>query len=126
MAYIFKNPNPKKRRVGDCVIRAMSIGLDQSWDDVYYQLSGYGYDAKDMPSSNSVWDEMLRDYGFVRAVVPDTCRDVCYTVKDFCYDNRSGLYILGTGDHVVTVKNGDYLDTWDSGDEVPIYYYRKA
>lgn len=122
--YVFENPNPMNKRVGDCVIRALSIGLEQSWNDIYYQLSAYGYDAKDMPSSNAVWDEMLRDYGFSRRVIPDLCKGGCYTVKDFCRDNRTGLYILGTGSHVVAVKNGDYLDTWDSGDEVPMYYYK--
>ena len=126
MAYIFENPNPRKRKVGDCVIRALSIGLDQPWDDIYYQLSGYGYDAKDMMSSNAVWDEMLRDYGFSRRVVQDRCKNGCYTIHDFCRDNRTGLYVLGTGSHVVTVKNGDYFDTWDSGDEVPMYFYERG
>ena len=28
--------------------------------------------------------------------------------------------------HVVCVQNGDWLDTWDSGDEVPLYYWQKG
>jgi hypothetical protein len=25
----------------------------------------------------------------------------------------------------VAVSDGDYFDTWDSGDEVPVYYFEK-
>ena len=40
-------------------------------------------------------------------------------------DNPEGKYLLATGTHVVTVIDGDYYDTWDSGDEIPIYYFTK-
>lgn len=124
MGHIFVNPNPLGKRVGDCTIRAISIALNRSWNSVYCELSLYGFTLKDMPSTNSVWDAMLRDHGFKRYAVPDYCPE-CYTVKDFCKDNPEGLYVLGIGNHVVTVKNGDYYDTWDSGDEIPVYYYKK-
>ena len=44
----------------------------------------------------------------------------------FSYDHPEGEYILGTGNHVVTVINGDYYDTWDSGNEIPIYYFERT
>ena len=124
MGHIYVNPNPSGKRVGDCTIRAISIALDRSWDSVYAELALYGYSMKDMPSSNAVWDALLRDNGFKRYAIPDHCPE-CYTVKDFCRDNPEGLYVLGIGNHVVTVKNGNYMDAWDSGEEVVIYFYRK-
>ena len=78
----------------------------------------------DMPSSNAVWGAYLRTRGFRRDVIPNSCPD-CYKVTDFCKDNPTGRYILATGNHVVAVINGDYYDTWDSGNEIPIYYWRK-
>ena len=78
----------------------------------------------DMPSSNAVWSEYLKRCGYKRYVIPDTCPD-CYTVKDFCRDNPRGKFLLATGSHVVAVKDGDYFDAWDSGNEVPIYYWSK-
>ena len=124
MGHIYVKPNPLGKKVGDCTIRAISIALDRTWDSVYSELVSYGFMMKDMPSTNSVWDAMLRDHGFKRYTIPDYCPE-CYTVEDFCKDNPEGLYVLGIGNHVVTVKNGDYYDTWDSGEEIPIYYYRK-
>lgn len=122
MAFLMLNPNPKNARVGDCVIRALSIATRRSWEDIYTALAVYGFMLCDMPSSNAVWGAYLKDQGYERNVVIDTCPD-CYTVKDFCRDNPSGTFILGTGTHAVAVVNGNYCDTWDSGDEVPIYYW---
>ena len=123
MAFLMLNPNPKNARVGDCVIRALSIATRKSWEDIYTALAVYGFMLCDLPSSNAVWGQYLKDLGYERKIVIDTCPD-CYTVKDFCRDNPSGTFILGTGTHVVAVVNGNYCDTWDSGDEVPIYYWR--
>lgn len=47
------------------------------------------------------------------------------TVKDFCKENPIGTYILAISGHVVAVIDGDYFDTWDSGEEIPIYYWKK-
>lgn len=122
--YIFTNPNPVNNLVGDCVIRGISIVKDQSWLKTYDDVCLKGRDLFNMPSSNSVWNAYLIDSGFSRKTIPDTCPH-CYTIKDFCYDHPIGEYLLATGTHVVAVIDGDYYDTWDSGDEVPIYYYER-
>lgn len=122
--YIPFNPNPAGKLVGDCVIRAIVKATGKTWTTVYDEISDKGYAMRDMPSSNSVWASYLRDKGFHRHIVPETCPD-CYTIKDFCEDHPMGLYILGTGTHVVTCVDGDYYDSWDSGDEIPIYYFER-
>lgn len=124
MKYIYYNPNPLKLSVGDCVIRAISLILNKSWEQTYIELTDLGFTMYDMPSSNRVWSELLKDYGFIRKIIPNTCPD-CYTVKDFCYDNPFGEFVLGTGEHVVAVRDGNYFDSWDSGNEIPIYYFER-
>ena len=124
MAYVHFNPNPAGQRVGDCVIRAISKLTGQDWERTYIGVAVQGYISYDMPSSNAVWAEYLRRRGFRRYVIPDTCPD-CYTVKDFCIDNPQGAFLLATGSHVVTVIDGDYYDAWDSGSEVPIYFWTR-
>lgn len=124
MSYISFNPNPRRNSVGDCVIRAISKVTNQDWDTTYLGVALQGYIVKDMPSSNNVWGGYLYSKGFNRYVTPNTCPD-CYTIKDFCDDNPRGTFLLATGTHVVAVIDGNYYDTWDSGDEVPIYYWRK-
>ena len=118
------NPNPKKNYVGDCTVRAISKGTDQDWDSAYLGLAVKGYEMADMPSSNNVWDAYLRDKGFKRYSVPNECPE-CYTLRDFCREYPNGMYIVALPSHVVAVNDGDYFDAWDSGNETPIYYYKK-
>lgn len=124
MSFVPTNPNPTGAMVGDCVVRAISIAENRKWQDVYVELCVEGLAMCDMPSSNRVWGELLKSYGYTKGVVPDTCPH-CYTVRDFCGEYFRGTYILGTGTHVIAIKDGDYYDTWDSGDEYPIYYWFK-
>lgn len=56
--------------------------------------------------------------------MPDNCPD-CYTVADFASEHPRGLYVLAIGGHVVTVRDGEWMDSWDSGNEVPAYYWSK-
>lgn len=123
MAYIYFNPNPLGKRVGDCVIRAIAKLTRQDWATVYIGITTTGYELCDMPSSNAVWAAYLNRLGYRRFVIPDTCPQ-CYTVRDFCIDNQQGNFLVATGSHVVAVSNGDYFDAWDSGEEIPIYYWR--
>jgi hypothetical protein len=95
-----------------------------TWHDVYIALSLQGLQMGDWGSNNAVWDSYLRDIGFKRHAIPDTCPD-CYTVEKFAYDHPQGSYILATGTHAVAVVNGDWFDTWDSAYEIPIYYYKE-
>ena len=122
MMYVHLNLNRDNKFVGDCVIRAISKLLNQSWERTYIDLVIQGYVMADMPSSDVVWQAYLRRHGFNRYVIPNTCPD-CYTVADFAADHPTGNYLLFVGQHVVTVEDGNYYDSWDSGYRIPIYYF---
>ena len=118
------NPNPDNKRVGDCIIRAITKVTGKDWERVYWELVAQGFIMHTMPSENEVWHAYLYNLGFDRYVIPDTC-PACYTVRDFARDHPYGVFVLGTGTHVIAVVDGDYYDSWDSGDEVPIFYWRR-
>lgn len=118
------NPNPV-RLTEDCTIRALCKCLDTDWDKAFIRLSMYGLKHHDMMHKNYVWGDLLENYGFKKTSLPNRCPN-CYTVADFAADHPSGVYVLGTGSHVVTIKDGDWYDTWDSGGEVPIIVYWRA
>lgn len=122
MAYKFYNPNPNNKLTDDCVIRAISKFLDQSWDITYIELFKFAYQEKDMMNKDSIWGAYLDELGYTRHAIPDTC-PYCYTIKDFCKDHPNGSYLVGTGTHVVAIIDGDYYDTGDTGAYTPIYYW---
>ena len=118
------NPNPEGRRVGDCSVRALAKALDVDWDTAYLMIVVQGFISKDMPSSNSVWGSVLRRNGFTREVVSNDCPD-CYTIEDFANDHPKGIYVVGTGNHVVTIIDGIAYDSWQSSNETPQYFWKK-
>lgn len=124
MGYISFNKNPCHKRTIDCSVRALSTLLDRSWGDVYFDLCLLGYTMCDMPLSKAVINEYLSDLGYIKEVIPNTC-PTCYTVKDFTHDYPYGRYLLACDSHVIPVIDGDYIDTFDSGEEIPLFYWKK-
>lgn len=123
--WIKYNPNPTGRNVGDCAVRAVAKALKIDWEDAYALIAANGYAMGDMPSADSVWGAVLRQNGFYRKAIPNTCPD-CYTAEDFCKDNPYGTFVLGFGGHVATVVNGNLYDSWDSSQAIPVYvWYEK-
>lgn len=118
------NPNPADRRVGDCVVRALSKALGLDWETAFVAAVVMAFQLADMPSSDSVWGAVLRSHGFTRQAIPNTCPD-CYTAADFCRDHPSGTFVLGFGGHVATVQDGILFDSWDSSDRAPQFYWSK-
>ena len=76
------NPNPIARRVGDCSVRAIAKALNLTWEEAYSLLVANGFAMGDMPSSDTVWGATLRQNGFSRKAIEDTCPD-CYNAQDF-------------------------------------------
>ena len=120
--FILKNPNPKNKNVGDCSVRSICLAEGLNWDNAFLELSTMAAVEKDMPSSNEVIDKFLISKGYERFVC--NCPE-CYTIKKFCTEHPTGTFIVGTGTHVVCCKDGNYLDSWDSGNKIALYYYEK-
>lgn len=118
------NENPTGRRVGDCAVRAVAVALDVDWETAYSMIAANGFLMGDMPSSDSVWGAVLRQNGFKRYAVPNSCPD-CYTARDFAAEHPRGVYVLGFGGHVATVRDGRLYDSWNSENEIPVYYWHR-
>lgn len=124
MAYEYFNNNPADKIVGDCVVRAISIATNESWDKTYIALALQGFLSKDIMNSNAVWGAYLMQNGFERYTLPHTCPE-CYSFADFAEDHTKGIYVLCTGTHVATVKDSVLMDAWDSRNEIVQFYWKK-
>ena len=122
--YVSYNANPDGNRVIDCTVRAISTVLNQTWEQTYAGMVVEGMAIYNMPSANVVWSNYLKRKSFKRYIIPDDLPED-YSVRDFCRDNPKGAFLLALSGHVVAVIDGNYYDTWDSGDEIPIYYWHR-
>lgn len=123
--WIPANPNPAKKNVPDCVIRAICIALNKPWletSDELYDVARHDYSIS---SDDHVWGHYLYMLGFKPFLLPENC-PACVTIQAFTEMYPTGTYIIGTGSHAVAVINGDYYDTWDSGMEMPTFFWKIA
>lgn len=121
----YYNPHPFKNRIGDCVIRALSKALNQTWEKTYADLSIRGFVKCDLPNADIVWGKYLIEKGFRRYLIPDDGFGD-YTIEDFVYEHPKGIYVVSMpGKHVVTVADGIIYDTWNSSCEIPSFYFVK-
>lgn len=124
MAWEYYEPNPVRTGAIDCTVRALTKALDLSWEKAYVMLSLNGFLMGTMPSADEVWGSILRQNGFKRKMVEDTCPD-CYSVEDFCKEHPKGTYVVKTEDHVATVQDGILYDSWPSQHKTVIFYWYK-
>ena len=122
--WIYANPNPCRREEPDCVVRAVCIATDKDWDEVHWDLCILSHYECTMPSVNWLWELYLKKNGFEKFLLPEACPK-CVTVREFARRYPKGTYIIGTGTHAVCVRDGNWIDLWDSCEEVPTYFYRK-
>lgn len=133
--FINLNENPFGFKTGDCVVRSISTALNYNWYMVHDELCFLSRKIGDMPSSNRVWKQYLRNKGCTEYIAQNECPN-CLTVEQFCKAHPKGRYILSTvayskardnivvtGTHLLAVIDGDYYDTWDSGNDVPLSYF---
>lgn len=119
----FQN-NPTGRSVGDCAVRAISKALGTDWETAYALIALNGFLMGDVISADSVWGSVLRQNGFYRHAIPNSCPD-CFTIGDFAEEHPEGVYVVGTGSHVCTIRDGIVYDSWDSTQEIPQFYWHK-
>jgi len=121
--WIKANPNPLNKEVPDCVVRAISIALNQPWIQTFDELYSVARAEFNMPSADAVWGKYLYLKGFEPFVLPNQCPR-CLTIKEFSQSFLYGIFIIGTGSHAVAVINGDYYDSWDSGSEIASFFWK--
>ena len=115
------NPNPNALNVGDCTVRALCKATDRDWDTVFWGIAVMANMMGNMPSANVVWGAYLRKNGFERKLMTEDT-----TVREFAEQHPKGTYVLALDGHVCTCRNGEYYDTWDSGDKNVLFYWEKG
>lgn len=120
MAYMEFNINPCHNRVSDCTVRAIATAFGICWEEAFDRLSSHARRMCDMPDADVVWWDFLEKEGFRYHAVRSDCPS-CVTVAEFCRAHPRGVYVIATQRHVLCAIDGDWYDTWNSGNEIVLH-----
>lgn len=126
----YYNANPKNRKGGDCVIRAICTALDQPWEQTMRELTEIGIKHGYCPNDKNAYSKYLAAKGFGMYRQPRKTDNTKYTGEEWCeqltatasndprYNRCKAIVAHIGGHHLVCIKPVDGLfkvhDFWDS------------
>lgn len=106
------NVNPKERKTGDCVVRAIAKAEDRAWLEVFDDLVALARKAHTMPSNKHAYEKYLKKYKTMPVMYRlPSGKNRRYTVDDIT--SLVGTYIVKIAGHLTVVIDGVVYDTWD-------------
>lgn len=124
----FHNANPKGKNANDCVARAISVALSQSWDDTIREMTELGIKLGFVFNEDKCIARYLKDKGWERYNEPRDLENKKLTVKQFIKrpGNDKGSIIAKVGSHHLSIiVDGVVWDTWDCSNKIIHAYWRK-
>ena len=109
------NPNPKKKNVGDCSLRAYCAAFGWTWEEAFEKSSAIAKDEAIMMDTHKTCEKVMEGEGYVLDEEFKKSKRKDLTVNEFALTHPYGTYFLNTHGHLLCVKDGEYWDSWDSG-----------
>ncbi len=114
--YEYRNPHPKGLNTTDCVVRAVALAFDADYIETRKILNQHkrfiGIDS--YKNKNFLYD-YLEPYE--RIIIPKIKGKPRLNPEEFIKTYGNGTFIVKMAKHVVCIKNGKLLDTWDSSEK---------
>ena len=123
----YVNPNPLKKETGDCVFRACAVATGKDWDTVYRELFEIGFELKVPPNMKEAYESYLTSLGFDYKGISAKKGSKRPTVSQMAKLTKGNnkVIVCRVANHIVTVKGGRIMDTWDSGNCSLYGYWEK-
>lgn len=124
----FHNANPKGKNANDCVARAISVALSQSWEQTIREMTELGIKLGLAFNEDKCIDAYLKQKGWLRYPEPRDLENKKYTVERLLkkphYLNE-GVVIAKVGSHHITlIVDGVVWDTWDCTKQTIHRYFK--
>ena len=114
--YKYYQPNKKdiKDKRTDCIIRALTKLTDKNWIECFEMLIPHCIELQSVPSDKVIIEAWLKDNGYKYTGISNAKGTKRPTVEKFSKANKSKTLMV-VAHHCVTCEDGNYFDTWDSG-----------
>ena len=118
--YEYTNVNPKNKFGGDCVIRAIALACNQSWETTIREMTELGIKLGYVLNDHHVYEKYLLSKGFKEMKEPRNYDNKKYLVKDWLCTSDYHLWhnyriVANVGSHhTVAIIDGKVRDIWNS------------
>lgn len=115
MEFIKYNANPKGKKTGDCVIRAICTALNESWEDTYRGMLEVALDTGEAISCKGNFKEYLKRKGYDMQKMPRKENNKRYTIEEFAniLAKPNMVYIVNIANHLTLINNKNLYDLWN-------------
>ena len=123
----FHNANPKGKNANDCVARAISVALSQSWEQTLREMTELGIKLGLVFNEDKLIDQYLKQKGWDKYPEPRNLSNKKISVAQFLTykENQKGVIIAKAGSHHVTlIVDGVVWDTWDCTRQTMHRYFK--
>ena len=124
----FHNANPKGKKACDCVIRAISVALGQTWEKTYREMAELGIKMGFILNEKHVEEAYLKSKGWEKMKEPRKSDNTKMDIRRFIdrESPREDLIVYAGSHHVSLIRGKKVWDTWDCSHETMHTYYVKV
>ena len=108
-----RNVNPKNRKTGDCVIRALTVATGKDYNEIYKELFDISLKTGYILNEKRVEDKLLEKYGFIKHKQPRKVDGSKFTIGEIDKLVNNGVVVIRCAHHLTAVLDGCLIDTWD-------------
>lgn len=126
MKFYKYNENPKGKKTGDCVVRAIAYATNKIWLETFDGLAKIARENCDMMSCKGTYEKYLLQQGFIKQKMPKKADGKRYTIKEFFDKYKFNKpVIVSVASHLTCVDDNDLVDIWDCSFKSICNYYIK-
>ena len=109
----YYNCNPHHVHTDDCVVRAITAGTGNSWEEVVSNLSEYMLKYGYMMNTPETYSLYLKDNGWIKQSAPIKKKGSNMTVGEFAKRFKGHAIAHVDNNHVTYIADGKIWDLWD-------------
>lgn len=122
--YVNENVNPKKKKTGDCVIRAIAKACGLDYYNVYEQLYKISIKTGYILNEKRVEDKLLEQLGFEKCKQPKKSNGKKYQISEIdLLVEPNDIVVIRCAKHLTCVIDYTLYDIWDCRKKTINNYY---